>query len=102
MDQSRIVLPAGKRNIAYGESVGFVGGGRFPLRHVYLVVSRGVENGPGVTIRQRVLYQFAIGDIEFRPRESADFYPPPRRRGAGGRARRPRGAEGGGAGPRFN
>src|SRR3569833_2459567 len=93
MDQTRIVLATGQRNIADGERVGFIGGGRFPLRQVHLVICPSVEDSPGVALREGVLYQFAVGNIESGPREFPDFIAPARQLGTKFHAQLPRGAK---------
>ena len=63
MDQARIDLAAGEREVAYRQSVHLIGRLRLLFGDIHLVIGGAVEDRLRVEMRQRPLDSGGIGDV---------------------------------------
>ena len=64
VNKPSVKLAAGHRQITDGETIGNEGRQRLIFRDVYLIVSGGIEHDGGIGVRQSVLNDFGVADID--------------------------------------
>ena len=71
MHQSRVVLPAGHREIANRQTIGQHRRRRLFFRHVHLIVRGCIDHNGGIFPREYLLHLRAVADVHLGAIESA-------------------------------